>query len=290
MSCGYRSLKVHDTIQNIDLSVVLFYPAFGEEQLLQFGPYSAEVAQNAPLVGDALRQVVISHGNSGTPWAYRDLAKRLAQAGFVVLLPEHHGNSRHDNSLAGTAANLLNRPRHISLALDVLAADPMFANRLASARVGIIGHSIGGYTALALAGGRPWSGPHENQDGKPHPVPVAPDIRVGALVLLTPAVFWFVPESLRTVQVPILLRTGEKDEITPPLHAAIVLEGVFDLALVDNQVLSGAGHFSVMSKFPLAMTRPDFPPSQDPPGCNREAIHLSLYADIETFLKRVLCV
>ncbi|MBA2682016.1 MAG: alpha/beta fold hydrolase [Ktedonobacteraceae bacterium] len=287
-SCGCRLIEINDAVQRAMIPLVLLYPAREPERTERFGPYTLDVARDAPPIGQHLPLVIISHGNAGTPWAYRDLATHLVRAGFLVALPEHRGNSRNDNSLAGTAANLENRPRHISLTIDAVFVDPVIKNHLASTGVGVIGHSIGGYTALAVAGGQPWSGPHENLDGKPHPVRVTPDKRVCSLILLNPATFWFIPESLKDVRVPILMRTGERDEITPASHADTVIRGVFDPSLVDHKVIPGAGHFSVMSKFPPEMIRSDFPPSQDPEGFNREEIQPSLYADIVDFLKRTL--
>jgi predicted dienelactone hydrolase len=206
----------------------------------------------------------------------------------VVALPEHPGNSRNDNSLAGTAANLENRPRHVSLTIDAVLRDAEIKRRLASERVGVIGHSIGGYTGLAVAGGKPWAAPHESADGKAHPVAVKRDDRVSALVLLAPATFWFMPDSLRDVRVPILLRTGEKDELTDASQAESVLRGVFDAALVEHKAIAGAGHFFALTPFPKEMVRADFPPSQDPAGFQRETIQPDLYADIAEFFERTL--
>jgi pimeloyl-ACP methyl ester carboxylesterase len=58
--------------------------------------------------------------------------------------------------------------------------------------------------------------PHESKDGKARPVPVVPDECVRSLLLLNPATFWFVPDSLKEVRVPILILTGENDRIAPP--------------------------------------------------------------------------
>jgi len=44
-----------------------------------------------------------------------------------------------------------------------------------------------------------------------------------------------------------------------------------------------------MSKFPPEMTRPNFKPSQDPPGFDRESIQPAFFADVTAFLKRTLC-
>lgn len=288
MSTGCRLLEINDAIQRTDLPLAFLYPAEQPERTERFGPYTLDLALQAPPVGDQLPLVVLSHGNGGTPWAYRDLAKHLAQSGFIVALPEHRGNSRNDNSLAGTAANLENRPRHISLVIDAAFADPILKSHLAPAHVGVMGHSIGSYTALAVAGGQPWAASHESLDGEPHPVEVTPDQRVRALVLLMPATFWFISGSLSEVQIPILMRTGEKDEITPATHAATVLRGVSDPSLVEHKVIPGAGHFSIMSKFPPELARSDFPPSQDPAGFSREELQPTLFADIVEFFKRTL--
>jgi len=288
-NCGCRLVNIKDKVQGAVVPAAFLYPAHGEEKTEQFGPYSLEVALDAPPADGVWPLVVISHGNSGTPWAYRQLAKHLALAGFVVALPAHTGNTRHDNSLAGTAANLANRPRHITLAIDTALADPALQAHVARSGVAVIGHSIGGYTALAAAGGLPWTGPHESKGGQPAPVPVTPDARIRSLVLLNPATFWFIEGSLRSVRPPILLRTGEKDELTPIEHAHKIINGVADPAQVEHLDIPGAGHFAFMSKFPPEMTRPNFKPSQDPPGFDRESIQPAFFADVTAFLKRTLC-
>jgi predicted dienelactone hydrolase len=293
MICGCRLIECRDGlgegsgVGNRTIPLAVLFPAEGVEQTQRFGPYEIEVAMDAAPIGQYLPMIVISHGNSSTPWVFRDLAKHLTMLGFAVVLPEHPGNNRRDNSLAGTVANLENRPRHISAAIDAVVSDPVLSNHVAPANVGLIGHSIGAYTALAVAGGKPWSAPHESKDGKSRPVPVVPDKRVRSLVLLNPATFWFVPETLKEVCVPILILSGEKDQITPPRLAQTVIDGVADRMLVEQKVVPGAGHFSFMSKFPSQMIRPDFPPSQDPPGFSREDFQPSLFTLISSFLRRL---
>ena len=287
-SCGCRLLEVHDAVQGAIVPLALLYPALGAESTVHFGPYSLDVASNTPPADGVWPLVVISHGNGGTPWAYRDMARHLVQAGFAVALPAHTGNTRHDNSLAGTSANLANRPRHISLSIDAAFGDPVLGAHLATTGVAVIGHSIGGYTALAVAGGQPWTGPREKPPGPPQPVPVQADSRIRSLVLLNPATFWFIGESLRAVHVPILMRTGEKDELTPAEHAHNVIDGVADAALVEHKEIAGAGHFAFMSKFPPELARPNFPPSQDPPGFDRFDVQPALFADLVEFLRRTL--
>lgn len=288
MNCGLHRIPLLDRVQNATIPVAVLYPTDELARTERFGPYSLEVAREAHVSGSELPVVLLSHGGGGTPWAYRDLAKRLATSGFVVVLPEHIGNSRSDNSLERKAANLENRPRHVSLAIDAVFADGLIGPHLESDRVGVIGHSIGAYTALAAAGGKAWTAPRETEDRQPRPVKVIPDSRIQALALLMPATFWFPEGSLREIDIPILIRTGSRDEMTPPSHGDAVKAGVADASLVEHTVISGAGHFSIMSTFPAALASPAFPPSQDPDGFDREAYQPTLFADLERFFIGVL--
>lgn len=289
LNCGIREMRIGDRVQGSDLLVYVLYPTTASDSEVHFGPFSIVAAVDAPASDRELPLVVISHGNGGTPWAFRDLAKYLARSGFVVAMPEHTGNSRTDNTLTQTAANLENRPRHITLTIDAVLSDPFLRSVAAKEWVGMIGHSIGAYTALSLAGGKPWAGAHETKEGKPKQVPVHEDRRITALVLLMPASFWFAEGSLKDVHTPVFIRTGSMDKITPASpHADIVVEGVANPKLVEHQSIIGAGHHSVLSKFPASLTSPDFPPSQDPPGFDREAYQPTLFVDIANFFRRTL--
>jgi len=289
LCAGLRDLDVIDEVQGARVPCWLVYPTRSPEQEARFGPYALHVARDAAIEGEALPLVVVSHGTGSTPWVLRDLARTLARHGFVVALVEHPGNSRSDDHLARTAVNLVSRPRHLRLVVDAAYGDPVVGARLAPGAVAVIGHSLGGYTALALAGGRPGAFPHETPDGRGGALEVTHEPRVRALVLLAPATPWFAQdEALRGVRVPILMRTGEHDPHTPPIHAEIVLRGVADRSQVDHEVVAGAGHFSFLSPFPAAMRSPTFPPSQDPPGFDREAYQPRLAAEIIAFLRRAL--
>jgi predicted dienelactone hydrolase len=144
--------------------------------------------------------------------------------------------------------------------------------------VAILGHSMGTYTALAVAGGIPWT-----QDRRR--VEVVADPRVRALVLLAPAAGWYRPEgALREVKVPILMLAAEHDPVTPQWNAEVVLEGVPDRAKVRYRVVENAGHFAFLSPFPPQLRNPGFLPSTDPPGFDREAFHETLPGEVLEFL------
>ena len=290
LHAGSRALDVTDSTQGARVPAWLLYPTTTASSEQRFGPYALDLAPDAPPVaGDDLPLVVVSHGTGSSPWVLRGLATHLARAGFAVVLLEHPGNSRNDDSLAHTAVNLANRPRHVRLVIDAALADPVVGPRLSRAGVAVIGHSLGGYTALAVAGGHPAAFGNQTPDGLPHPVPVTPDERVRAVVLLAPATVWYTADgSLADVRVPIQMWTGEHDEHAPSFHGDIVLGGVADRSRVEHQVVAGAGHFSFLTPFPPALVRPGFAPAHDPPGFDRAAFLPTLHGGIERFVRRSL--
>lgn len=268
--------------------MTVMYPAGTPERAVQLGPYTLELAPNAEPLEGRFPLVVISHGNSGSPLAYRTLARHLVRNGFIVGLPEHPYNNRNDNSLAGTVQNLTYRPRHLRMAVDWFFDNERFREKALPNAVSIIGHSLGGYTALATAGGVPTSFPREAPDGKAQIIEVTHDPRIQSLVLLAPASVWFQAEgALSRVNIPILMLDAEHDPYTPPFHAQLILKGVADPGKVQYRTVENAGHFSFLSPFPESMTGPSFLPSQDPPGFDREQFHERLNAEVLDFLLKV---
>ncbi len=104
--------------------------------------------------------VVFSHGNSGYRQQSTFLTTRLARAGFVVAAPDHVGNTFPEMlALESDEARLavhreIRRHRPIDLQavvrglLDAPARPAL--PQLDATRVGSLGHSFGGWTALKL--------------------------------------------------------------------------------------------------------------------------------------------
>ena len=107
--------------------------------------------------------VVISHGFGASRVNFADMAQHLASHGFAVAALEHPGSNQRQiqNLFQGTASDVLapnefvNRPRDISYVLDRLEAEgrtnSSWASQIDLTRIGAVGHSFGGYTAMALA-------------------------------------------------------------------------------------------------------------------------------------------
>jgi predicted dienelactone hydrolase len=286
-TAGCRAVELFDDAMQTRFPMLVMYPSTSPEQPERFGPYVLGVAMNGAVEAGTFPLVVISHGSGGSHLVYRDLGAHLARSGFVVAMPEHPRNNRNNNDLANTAENLVNRPRHVRLVIDWAFSPGAFGARLEPDTVAVIGHSMGGYTALALAGGMPMALPNETPDQKPRALAMTPDERVKALVLLAPAAVWYLADgALRGVRVPILMMTAEKDELTPEGHGEIIRRGLPDGAQIEHRIVPNAGHFAFLSPFPEAMTSPMFPPSQDPRGFDRARFHEEMNAEIVAFLRR----
>ncbi len=107
--------------------------------------------------------VAISHGMASTRHTFAYLAEHLASHGFAVAALEHPFSDAGGSQefIAGFAKDLhtqlaIERPRDITYLLDYLeqkiANDPDWSDRVQTSQVGVIGQSLGGFTALALGG------------------------------------------------------------------------------------------------------------------------------------------
>ncbi|MFI0815950.1 alpha/beta hydrolase family protein [Streptomyces sp. NPDC021098] len=173
--------------------------------------------------------VLFAAGAGGDPERYRPLLDDLAAHDCQVIAPCFERFAARE----ATTAELLARPVGLIEALHRWASP--------DAAVVVVGHSIGGWAGLCLAGATPWG-----RDGKPLDVPREP--RVGRLVLYTPAAGWFAaPGALDAVTAPMLVYAGEMDTVTP-VEQAIHLKSA--PAQVDLRVVPGAGHFSFMNSPP----------------------------------------
>lgn len=131
--------------------VTLVYPTTTAARPTPLGPFTIDVAVDAPPAPGRYRLVVLSHGTAGNPLPDHALAARLARAGFVVAQLQHEGDNHLDQRLAGPES-FQRRPREAVAVIDALAADGAWSARLDLSRVGVHGMSAGGVTALALAG------------------------------------------------------------------------------------------------------------------------------------------
>jgi len=220
------------------LRLVIWYPTAGRATRQSLGSFHPNVAVGAPIEGQRLPLVVISHGTNGSAFSHYDTAVALADAGFVVVSLNHTGDNYADQSRAGSRVNLIDRPRQLRRVIDYMLSEWPERSRLDANRIGMFGFSLGGFATLVSIGGVPDlrrtrqlcldnpSAPDcafvRSHGGDPLDAASIPptnwvhDPRVKAAVIAAPAASYvFGPGSLTKVTVPVQLWTAANDEDAP---------------------------------------------------------------------------
>lgn len=173
-SVGYRALVSGDgtssegTTRTLDVG--LWYPALnpsGAEEKITYTLTlkNPEWRSDEPAIvnGHALLDapldtaqgpyplVIFSPGFSANAAWYSTLVEQVASHGFIVLSPEHI-----EQDWGESAQGTIDRPQDITQILDYAEAltrpDGDLAGQIDMEHVAVVGHSFGGYTALASAG------------------------------------------------------------------------------------------------------------------------------------------
>ena len=158
--------------------------------------------------------VVYSHGSGGLRYIHSSYTEALASNGYVVVAPDHTGNTAVERITNGSApANEIafNRPQDVRRVIDAFL-DPAhptagpYASHIDADKVVVTGHSFGGFTTIALAAG------FTNDLGT-----TLVDKRVKAIIPIAPAASKeLLPDTtLSSISVPMMVLVGTNDKTTP---------------------------------------------------------------------------
>ena len=306
-SVGFRQIEYPDAVTGQRVPLLIWYPTSQASRPTRFGPYTLDVAPGASPGGGRYRLVMISHGTAGDPLGHAQLGMALARQGYVAAAPRHAKDNSRDWSGVGTYEVWYGRPRQISEAIDALLADPTLGTVIDPDRIAVIGHSAGGYTALALVGGRadmdrarshcrqhPDDGfcqvrrPDRTRVAAPSArIPDSRDARIKAAIALAPPGILLDPGSLAKVGVPVRLYAAELDAVVPARYHAEPLRETIK-PTPEFVLVRGAGHYSFVEPFPEAVKRQVGEAATDPPGFDRAAFQEKLRREIVAFLDHAL--
>ena len=152
---GLHHMTLDDPVDARPMQALAFYPSQGTPRNIRIDGYPIDVAEEAPVALGQFPLLVLSHGNTGSPLALHYLATSLARQGFVVVAVVHPGDNARDHSRLGTLSNLYGRPLQVSEAITSAREDALLGPYLNDGKVGVIGYSAGGETALILSGAQP---------------------------------------------------------------------------------------------------------------------------------------
>ncbi len=151
---GFQQITI-GTGESRPLPVAIWYPTHQVGPLSIIGQNAAflgtEVIKNATVDVKSAPVVLISHGYRGNWRNMNWLASRLAHQGYVVVAADHPGTTTFDHNPVQAAKWWL-RVKDISHVLDYLLSDEYWKNGINRDDVSAIGHSLGGWTVMQLAG------------------------------------------------------------------------------------------------------------------------------------------
>ena len=214
--------------------------------------------------------VIMSHGAGGGWDSHLYQSEHLASHGYVVFCLDHTSSDAQRvryymssegggmlyidamNQVAKDADAMLGMPGDVTFAIDQAViwnnTNPDLTGRIDTRKIGMMGHSYGGYTTLVIAGAQPIRDnmvPTQNPptglvDGLSDP-----RVTFGFAMSPPPVGHFFNNESFKTINRPLVILTGP-DDVVADVTEEMRLE-MFKLLPPGNKYLfwiSGADHLS----------------------------------------------
>lgn len=235
-------------------------------RLLLTDVYLPKIKQTAPVI-------VISHGLGSNSSNFEYLATHLASYGLAVVVPNHPNSDAKQQQDVISAEEFQNRPLDIKYVLNQLESknqsDTEFKGKLNLQQVGVFGQSLGGYTALVLAGAK-INVEQLQRDCKPETLNKTwnmsllvqcralaaknkslqdnlQDKRVKAAIAVNPITSSiFGKAGINQVKVPVMLIGSSEDTIAPALYEQILPFSWLASSQKYLAVLVGGTHFTTI--------------------------------------------
>ncbi len=235
---GITTVRFHDESRSRPVITEVWYPVEDKVQADQVEGLWVRCAEarDAPIKASSKKYplVLMSHGNWGDRLNNSWIAETLAANGFIVASMDHYGNT-WNNKIAECFIKIWDRPQDISFVIDQLLQDNRFGPHINSKKIGLIGYSLGGHTAIWVAGGT--VSQFDKPDMKSMPADQIPTIvnddvidsidfspalksykdpRVSAVFVMAPALgYLFDMASLQNISVPVYIVASEGDKTVP---------------------------------------------------------------------------
>ena len=139
------------------LALAVFYPAVLSSRATPFVMplfTNLQIYKDAPAAFGQTRHplIMFSHGRGSNGLYYAWFAEVLASHGYIVAALDHYHANTYDATIAYLANKLWQRPVDIGLSITFLLHDRFWGRHIDADRIGVAGHSQGGFTALWVGG------------------------------------------------------------------------------------------------------------------------------------------
>jgi predicted dienelactone hydrolase len=287
---------------NRHLALTMFYPAAVRDRsaarfVMPFFT-NLELYKDAEPAFNGVKRplVMFSHGRGSNGLYYAWFAEFLAARGYVVAALNHYRANTYDSTIAYLANKLWQRPRDISLTISLLIRDPFWGGLIDERRIGVAGHSQGGFTALWVAGAkinpekylafqRGWRNNQMVPDYLRSELPLdarealdVHDERVKAAFAMAPGIvqaFGMDEAGLRQLKVPAYITVGAADAQAPPADNAAFAARYAERA--ELHVIPGRVDHDIFVNECSEPGRNEFPQACiDAPGVDRGSIHAQI--------------
>lgn len=293
---GIATVRYHDTSRDRPLITEVWYPV--DESLPADNIDGLWVrcpeSRDAPIKTGASKYplVIMSHGNQGDRLNNSWIAETLAANGYIVASMDHFGNT-WNNKIAECFVKIWDRPQDVSFVIDQLIKDERFGPHINCEKIGVVGYSLGGHTAIWVAGGT------LTQFGKPDlnslpqdQIPTSvndelldsidftparnsyKDPRVSAVFVMAPALgYMFDKASLQNISVPVYIVVADGDKTVPHESSANILVSLIEQAAI-TFIPGNASHYVFLNEVTKGgKMLLDKKVALDPPTIDRAKIH-----------------
>lgn len=308
---GITTLRFHDQSRDRPLITEVWYPIDESHPASPVGGMwvRCDEARDAPIKPSAKQYplVIMSHGNWGDRMNNSWIAETLAANGFIVASMDHYGNT-WNNKIAECFVKIWDRPQDVTCVIDQLLQSEQFGSHINKDKIGVIGYSLGGHTAIWVAGGQLSHFDKPDLDSLPadqiptivneeviNGIDFSPaqksyrDPRVSAVFVMAPALgYMFDLASLQNISIPVYIIAADGDKTVPHESSANILVSKIKQAAI-TFIPGSASHYVFLNEVSKGgKLLLDKKVALDPPTVDRAKIHDEISTTAVTFFSQHL--